>query len=346
MAIVQFILRRGDFKAGDFIAPLARFVKFPIFLESLLERIRALGAQYNIKLSLRTFRMNSQGIAEAKKVLKGKGGIYIWYCHVTGLFYLGSAVAFFGKNGRLTTYLQRSRLTTNMVSRDIAAAMLEHGYDQFTLIIVEEHTVNTVDVGELRAQEQLWMMLYPTLNRSLTVGSNEAQPMSEEERREKSTIVYQYEVDNNGIISGSEQTHYGIKYLVNNGFFSIFSPSIILSISYFDLNPLLTSGGLYNNRFLFTTTRLTGDVLANWAPPFSYLVEPSVGESRKGKLSSIYVYTYCGPDHLYTEQDLVKVYPSVGACLKEYSIPQTSFLRLRRYRTEWNGLMFSNDKLH
>lgn len=79
-------------------------------------------------------------------------------------------------------------------------------------------------------QEQLWMLLYPTYNRSLTVGSNEGAPMTEEQRQYKSTPVYQYELDSNGIISGSEQTHYGIKELIRTGFSSIFIPCFIISI--------------------------------------------------------------------------------------------------------------------
>lgn len=36
MAIVRHLKRIGDFSIGDFLAPLSRFTKYPIFLSSLL----------------------------------------------------------------------------------------------------------------------------------------------------------------------------------------------------------------------------------------------------------------------------------------------------------------------
>ena len=102
--------KEQGFNSFGFWTPYVSFLKIPISLNILLARIRSLADQYNITIKLRTYPANASGIAAAKKDIKGKGGIYIWYCNITGLFYLGSGVKFFGTNGRLSTYLANSKL--------------------------------------------------------------------------------------------------------------------------------------------------------------------------------------------------------------------------------------------
>ena len=47
---------------------------------------------------------------QINRELKNKAGIYLWWCSVTGLFYIGSAKSLTGKNGRLNEYYQKKRL--------------------------------------------------------------------------------------------------------------------------------------------------------------------------------------------------------------------------------------------
>ena len=59
------------------------------------------------------------------------GGIYIWYCHVTGLFYLGSGGKLFGRDGRVTIYFQKSKLVKNKLNKVLSADMLFYGHENF-----------------------------------------------------------------------------------------------------------------------------------------------------------------------------------------------------------------------
>lgn len=277
MTITKFIKSHNDFEIKDFVAPISRFIKFPIMLDKLLDRIGKLAYQYNIPLdplartrsggkgvNLFAERMNPEGIKKAKHDLRGKGGIYIWYCHKTGYFYLGSAQVFFGRNARLSTYLMPSRLlnTHKNISKDLAKDLLKYGYEEFSLIIVEQFNVG-MNIEMLLYQEQLWMMLYPTYNRSLKVGSNEGLPMPEAIRQKMSTSIFSYEVVDGKILPGSEREHFGIKKLARDGISSMEQPNVIIPISNFELSPLLKTGSLYKDRFLFTSDRLVGEKLIN-----------------------------------------------------------------------------------
>ena len=86
-----------------------------------------------------------------------------------------------------------------------------------TLLILEV-LEGDIDLETLRKKEQLWMLLIPTYNRSLKVGSNEGLPLSEEKRKSVSTLIYVYEISRKGkIILNSEQKIYGIKELGRKG---------------------------------------------------------------------------------------------------------------------------------
>lgn len=227
MAITNFIKNHNDFEVKDFVAPVSRFIKFPIMLDRLLARISVLASQYGIPLDVKLYRMNPEGIKKAKLDLREKGGIYIWYCHKTGYFYLGSAceAIFWGRNARLSTYLMPSRVlnTHKNISKGLAKDLLKYGYDEFSLIIVEQFNVG-MSIEMLFYQEQLWMVLYPTYNRSLKVGSNEGLPMltppphpnvrrerggggGEEGalRQQMSTSIFSYEVVDGKILLGAPQ---------------------------------------------------------------------------------------------------------------------------------------------
>jgi hypothetical protein len=69
------------------------------------------------------------------------------------------------------------------------------------------------------------MLLIPTYNRSLVVGSNDGQPMTEEKRQSLSTLIYVYEIssEEGKLIPESEQIIYGLKELSRIGIKSKFS---------------------------------------------------------------------------------------------------------------------------
>ena len=78
------------------------------------------------------------------------------------------------------------------------------------------------------------MLLIPTYNRSLVVGSNEGLPLSEKKREAISTLIYIYEMSDEGkLIPNSEQKIYGIKELGRMGIKSKFSNLTTSSSKYF-----------------------------------------------------------------------------------------------------------------
>lgn len=70
------INKRINFKFSDFTIPLLSFIKFPIFISALLNRIASLQSLYSLNSVVRVFDL-SMDKAKAKKELKNKGGIYI-----------------------------------------------------------------------------------------------------------------------------------------------------------------------------------------------------------------------------------------------------------------------------
>ena len=86
------------------------------------------------------------------------------------------------------------------VSKDLASAIFTYGIDNFTLRGEAPPQYNISSKLDKAGWEQLWMMLNPTLNRSLMVSSNSGIMMSEEDRMKISTMFYQYEIDNNNAI--------------------------------------------------------------------------------------------------------------------------------------------------
>lgn len=97
---------------------------------------------------------------------------------------------------------------------------------------------DSITSKQLRTQEQLWMLLYPTYNSTLSVGFVISKHMTEQDRREASLTIYQYEVMTNKIIPGSEQVYYGSNQITRNGFTSVNNPNITINISYYELSAL------------------------------------------------------------------------------------------------------------
>lgn len=78
------------------------FPKYPIFFSSLISRINALSKLLDglVQSTVIVYPMTPAGKLECQKDLKNQGGIYIWFCHVTGLFYVGSAKSFWCGSNR------------------------------------------------------------------------------------------------------------------------------------------------------------------------------------------------------------------------------------------------------
>ena len=66
--------------------------------------------------------------------------------------------------------------------------MLKYPKTNWNLIILDVLDVN--DLSILKELEQFWMLLLPTYNRSLVVGSNDGLPMPEEKRQTLSTLIF------------------------------------------------------------------------------------------------------------------------------------------------------------
>src|SRR6266481_1643450 len=80
--------------------PINNRTKYPIFFNKLLERIHNLKVRYKKADSVKVFQNTQLSRQAINGNLKNKGGIYLWWCKPTGLFYIGSAKSFVGKNGR------------------------------------------------------------------------------------------------------------------------------------------------------------------------------------------------------------------------------------------------------
>ena len=130
---------RGKGSLLYLLFPINRRIKYPIYFDKLLERINSLKIRYN-KLNLIKVYQNVELNRKAINTdLKNKGGIYLWWCKNTGLFYIGSAKSFVGKNGRLMAQNNRLLNTINSkISSEIAKDMLKYSKSNWNLIILEE----------------------------------------------------------------------------------------------------------------------------------------------------------------------------------------------------------------
>ena len=105
--------------------PINHRTKYPIFFDKLIERIQSLKISYNKLASIYVYQNVDLNKKVINKDLKNKGGIYLWWCKDTGLFYVGSAKTFLGKNGRLNEYfLFKIKINKIVYSRLIFYSML------------------------------------------------------------------------------------------------------------------------------------------------------------------------------------------------------------------------------
>ena len=312
--------------------PINHRTKYPIFFNKLIERIYSLKTIYN-KLELiyiyQNVDLNKKVI---NKDLKNKGGVYLWWCKNTGLFYVGSAKSFLGKNGRINEYFQTNRLLNKnkpKISSDIAKDMLSYPKSNWNLIILE--VLDVTDLSILKEKEQFWMLLLPTYNRSLVVGSNDGFSLSEDKRKTISTLIYIYEISDDGkLIPNSEQKIYGIKELSRIGLKSMIS-NLTITLNVWDIQAHLKSSLPFKNKFLFLKDPLTSEQKINWKLP---IVKKSSG-----------VWVYDFNSFLIGEFKIIEYFNTVKACQDKYKIPSTTFKRIRKHQLNYKGYLFSNYEL-
>lgn len=319
--------------------PINHRTKYPIFFESLLNRINNLNKNYN-KLSLvsvyKDVKLNRKKI---NKDLENKGGIYLWWCPNTGLFYIGSAKVFVGKNGRLNDYFQKNRLLNIVkpkISRDLAKDLIKYPISSWNLVILEVLDSSlTAEIEKLREIEQFWMLLIPTYNRSLVVGSNDGLPMSEQKRQSLSTLIYTYEISNEGkLILDSEQIIYGLKELSRIGLKSKFS-DFSTTANYWDVQAHLKSGSPFKNKFILTKTPLNLEAQSSWKLTPKNNIDNKGNFQKDKRLAGVWVYDF-------NSLNFIEYFDSIKLCREKYKIPSTTFKRLRTHGLNYNGYLFSN----
>lgn len=213
--------------------------------------------------------------------------------------------------------------------------MLKYPKTNWNLIILDVLDVN--DLSILKELEQFWMLLLPTYNRSLVVGSNDGLPMPEEKRQTLSTLIFIYEISDEGkLIPNSEQKIYGIKELGRMGIKSIFS-NLTTAINVWDIQAHLKSGLPFKNKFLLLKNPLTPDQQMNWKLSFALAPGPGAGRGEK-KNSGVWVYDF-------NTLNFIAYFDTVKACQEKYKIPSTTFKRLRKHRLNYKGYLFSNYEL-
>lgn len=323
-ALVERIKRKGSYLYQLF--PINHRSKYPIFFDKLLERINNLKFMFNKPGLIHTYENVELNKKVIIKHLKNKGGIYLWWCKKTGLFYIGSAKSFVGKNGRLNEYFQKNRLLNTVnpkISSDIAKDMLIYPKSDWNLIILEVLDSNNVNILD---KEQFWMLLLPTYNRSLVVGSNEGLPISEDKRESISTKIFIYEVSDDGRLkANSEEVVYGIKELSRIGIKSKFS-GLTLAANVWDIQAHLKSGIPFKNKYLLLKNPITLEQQTNWKSPIL------------SKGSGVWVYDF-------NSLEFIEYFDTVKVCRDKYKIPPTTFKRLRKHKLNFKGYLFSNYKI-
>lgn len=206
--------------------------KYPVFLEALCKRIKRLQLLYGLQTNLLVYNI----ITDASKIkfdLKDKGGVYILWCKKTGLFYVGSTLRYFTKNGRLHSYFRKVTVEGTLqgkntrVSKELASQIQEHGIENFYLLIPQFGFSSLITPEETFSWEQIFIILYPTLNRTLSVIYN---IITEEVRVKISTVFFQYEIKKNILIKKTEQVLFGLKETVREGVKNV--AGLVFSIDY------------------------------------------------------------------------------------------------------------------
>ena len=213
------------------------------------------------------------------------------------------------------------------VSKKLAESINNYSISNFMLIIPEEYNLEELTKNKIQLREQLWMLLYPTLNISLLISSNDGRAMAEKDRMNLSTInrFYQYEIIDGVILNGSEKLIYGMKDLSRTGVIS--SDNAVHPIEYNSVKGHLKTGLLWKDRFLFSYTKLAKSVNIKYKT------------ISKARSSGVWIYNY-------ETRKFIAYEPDVKSCLSKYGISSTHFLRVRKFGLEYQKKLFSNTKLH
>jgi hypothetical protein len=320
--------------------PINYRIKYPIFFNVLIEKIKKLKIMYNYSCLNEILIYKFNDLKQVRKQinidLKNKGGIYLWWCQNSGLFYIGSAKSFVGKNGRLNDYFQKNRLlniNNSKISLNIKKDMLKYPKLNWNLIILENmSTLEITKFNLLKQKEQFWMLLLPTYNRSLVVGSNEGLPMTNEKRMSISTLIYIYELSKEGnLLINSEQKIYGIRELSRTGIHSVISGDIIKA-NLWDIQSYLKSGLPFKNRFILSRKSLKIEEFKT--KNFNNLEESHNTSRNKG----VWVYNF-------NNLNFIEYFDNIKSCREKYKIPTTTFLRIRKHKLNYKGYLFSNYNL-
>ena len=329
--------KRIYLNSSDFFLPVSNITKYPIFLEALNKRIKELQDKYSLSKGCRVYDL-SQDKKKAQKELTNKGGVYILWCKATGLFYVGSALRFFSNKGRLTDYFMPARVQSSLdglsskVSKDLALQISTFGIENFTLLIPQEGLSEELIKDIIQDWEQFWMLLNPTLNRSLMVSSNSGNIMSEEDRIEMSTILYQYEIDKNKIIPQSLKVLYGLKETSRVGIRSLSGE--LYPIQYDTLKGHLENRLIWKDKFVFSPEPISDESIIS-----TTLNTPTHKRGGADKTKGIWVYDAI-------TKELISFEPSVKECEIKYNISRTHLKRVRKYNQPYQGKLFSNQKIH
>lgn len=334
------IMKRIYVNSSDFFIPITTITKYPILFTSLIQRIKKIQECYSLlKYDIKIQNLNTDK-AKAQNELSNKGGVYVLWCKSTGMFYVGSALRFFTNKGRLTDYFMPGRVKASLegnstkVSKDLASAIFTYGIQDFTLLIPQHDISSKLDKATIQGWEQLWMMLNPTLNRSLMVSSNSGTMMSEEDRMKISTMFYQYEIDNNNaIIPNTEKILFGLKETSRIGITSMDNTHYPIQYD--------TLKGHFDNKMIWVTSQHKFYFSAE--PLTNYLILSSVNVNTDVELSDkrsrgIWVYDA-------NTKEFISYESSVKDCEMKYNISRTHLKRVRKYNQPYQGKLFSNHKL-
>lgn len=166
------------------------------------------------------------------------------------------------------------------------------------------------------------MLLIPTYNRSLVVGSNSRGPIPEDQRQAKSSTVYVYTVENNKIIIGSELIIWGLKETTRQ-----------LGIYLADLQAHINSGQLYKNKYLFFKSPLSIELQKTWTPVS--ITNPSINK----KNTEVWVYNA-------KSLEFIEKLDRVIDARNKYNVSKTTMSRCLNHNISFNNLLFSRNKIH
>lgn len=113
-------------------------IKYPIFFDKLLIRVTELYQSYNNPVNIMTFYIEDR--KELRKILKGKGGIYVLWCKNNGLFYVGSTVNYLN---RFSVYFSKKIVEKTIsgqktsINQELAKYINIYGTNNFQLIILD-----------------------------------------------------------------------------------------------------------------------------------------------------------------------------------------------------------------